>query len=358
MTILLFLIAFICCHAQDLWFERHSDNIYALHLVLQNGHFKFDFIPMCHYDLNAKDAYYDYLSALSLQSDPKVYDFYSFNGSKSHAFYGIDTIKDREILQAQNHLDYLEGKDCLKVFVIDNRFQKSYLDFEEMQKIPLKFQETFSSLYELRGRSLSATMTATVENHKISLFYKKNFIQTVSSSNKFITQHKKQQNQFTADLKKYSSPTSNLMKTIIRNEVQSFIDEGLLKSAILNNLDASSAAYLDGSNGASLLCMVGEIIMNGFKTGYKVLLNENKMLLPQDFFFSISPSPDNVSESFIDWQKIRMASLTTMLQSSYLNVYTIDCPYMKSILASDIFSVLYKKPSDKQSMLTITISHK
>lgn len=343
---------------------------------------------------NPETAYSHYLKEASSSKTDKICDFFSYNGMKTSPVFGFASISATDMKQTKEHLEFLNTMPgCLKVFVSDARHNGSYFPLEDIKQSAKKAEKVFSDAQETiqvykettknpsshySNISIQTALKASKQDGKIILNYPKSVNVEVSQSNIF----------FTATTNSYKindqfkSNQAILMRLGIEKNVKYFIDEALLKSAIYNGIgtDTLETRYFE-SDKTGLLCMLGEIIMNGFKTAHYVKVTfEGKMfeLHGDDFFFfakPASPAADQSSStvsstststssttsstsaavSTIDFEKLYSVPVMTMYQKEYLQKYTSDSAYMKGM---NIFNVMYDLPSETQSMLTISIHGK
>jgi hypothetical protein len=118
-----------------------------------------------------------------------------------------------------------------------------------------------------------------------------------------------------------------------------FINEGSLKADLLKKAFKANQAdfFQSGVNGSRMLCQLCEVIMNGFKQGCEIVVNECQFN-PVDYISVINdPTPDGRE----DLPSIR---LLTLYPRCYKDTYALGSAYYQ--LITRIFKTTHEKKNE------------
>ncbi len=118
--------------------------------------------------------------------------------------------------------------------------------------------------------------------------------------------------------------------------VQFFLREGLLKALVLRSLSSVLQDYCYTSEGRAFLCILCEIIMNGFKRGYAVALIKHSSTSESYFdpsHFLVSTMPPNQKARLPSSVKpIWLVTLQTYYPAYYKDMYGVNSLYYQVLI--------------------------
>lgn len=142
---------------------------------------------------------------------------------------------------------------------------------------------------------------------------------------------------FQGDLPKATVVQRTIQELIRNNEINFFINEGSLKATLIRDIfDSAQGSFLqEKGEGPKLFCQLCEVIMNGFKQGYEVVVN-GSYFRPDDYITVI----DERLIERIDSAKQRLSlipRLMTLYPEHYRETYSPFSEYYQ--LITTIFKV-------------------
>lgn len=146
---------------------------------------------------------------------------------------------------------------------------------------------------------------------------------------------------------------------IQKGNISFFIQEGSLKATLINDLfNSEEAAFLENkTEGRIFLCQLCEFIMNGFKRGYLVRIN-NHTLHPAAYFSLAAKKPEHEQknpESINLPVEFFTQGLCTLYSGNYEGVYSNKSDYTSALKSLYNTEHLYDKETGITTIIQRTL---